>query len=191
MRERVWLARSLTVAAPTRVKRTPYERTRASKPRENRRLARTARRGRDDDARDEPADRPAGNAPPLRRAHRHGLRRRWTPRCPSVVAVFQAPWYRITRSTHWKEDIDPWKEPDRLPLLSGGLLAELIYGDEPRLFNDLRVPADDPAAVYLADYRSVAAVPLYDQGVALNMALLMRRGLTGRFSTRRTCPIWS
>ena len=86
-----------------------------------------------------------------------------------------APWYRVTRSTHWKEDIDPWKEPDRLPLLSGGLLAELIYGDEPRLFNDLRVPADDPAAEYLADYRSVAVVPLYDQGAALNMALLMRR----------------
>ncbi len=86
-----------------------------------------------------------------------------------------APWYRVTRSTQWKEDINPWKEPDRLPLLSGGLLAELIYGDEPRLFNDLRVPADDPAAEYLADYRSVAAVPLYDQGAALNMALLMRR----------------
>jgi phosphoserine phosphatase RsbU/P len=87
----------------------------------------------------------------------------------------QAPWYRITRSTRWAEEINPWKEQDRLPLLSGGLLAELLYGDEPRLFSDLRVPADDPAAEYLADYRSVVAVPLYDGGAALNMALLMRR----------------
>ena len=87
----------------------------------------------------------------------------------------QPPWYRITRSTRWAEDVNPWKEPDRLPLLSGGLLAQLIYGDEPRLFNDLRVPDDDPAAEYLAEHRSVAAVPLYDGGAALNMALLMRR----------------
>src|SRR5205814_3880267 len=87
----------------------------------------------------------------------------------------QAPWYRVTRSTRWAEDVNPWKEADRLPLLSGGLLAELLYGDEPRLFNDLRVPADDPAAEYLADYRSMVAVPLYDGGTALNMALLMRR----------------
>ena len=31
-----------------------------------------------------------------------------------------APWYRITRSTHWKEEIDPWKEPERLPLCRAG-----------------------------------------------------------------------
>jgi sigma-B regulation protein RsbU (phosphoserine phosphatase) len=87
----------------------------------------------------------------------------------------QAPWYRITRSTRWAEEINPWKEPDRLPLLSGGLLAELIYGDEPRLFNDFRAPAGDPAAEYLAECRSMVALPLYDGGAALNMALLMRR----------------
>ena len=90
-----------------------------------------------------------------------------------------APHFRVTRSTRWTEDINPWKDPHRLPLLSGGLLAELIYGDEPRLFNDLRVPADDPAAEYLADYRSLAAMPLYDQGAALNMALLLRHEPNG------------
>ena len=87
----------------------------------------------------------------------------------------QAPYYRITRSTRWAEDVNPWKEMDRLPLRSGGLLADLIYGDEPHLFHDLRVAADDPAAEYLSEYRSVVAVPLYDSGVALNMALLLRR----------------
>src|SRR5581483_3370965 len=40
------------------------------------------------------------------------------------------PQYRVTRSTTWAEEVNPWKEKDRLPLLTGGLLAELIYGDK-------------------------------------------------------------
>src|SRR5258707_293493 len=35
------------------------------------------------------------------------------------------PWYRVTRSTTWKRDINPWKEKELLPLLQGGTLAEL------------------------------------------------------------------
>ena len=85
------------------------------------------------------------------------------------------PYYRITRSSRWAEEINPWKEPDRLPLLKGGVLAELIYGDEPRIFDDFSVPPDDPAAEYLEGFRSVMAVPMYDQGVALNMVLFMMR----------------
>jgi sigma-B regulation protein RsbU (phosphoserine phosphatase) len=85
-----------------------------------------------------------------------------------------APWYRITRSSSWKDVINPWKEKDRLPLLQGGFFAELIYGDEPVLFDDLQVRDDDPAAEYLADMRSLLAIPMYDRGVALNMVLLMR-----------------
>jgi sigma-B regulation protein RsbU (phosphoserine phosphatase) len=85
------------------------------------------------------------------------------------------PWYRITRSTTWEEEINPWKEKDRLPLKRGGLLAELLYGDEPRFFDDVQVADDDPAAEYLAGMRSMLAVPMYDQGVALNMVLLMRQ----------------
>jgi sigma-B regulation protein RsbU (phosphoserine phosphatase) len=84
------------------------------------------------------------------------------------------PRFRITRSSTWHEEINPWKQKERLPLLEGGLLAELIYGDEPRLFDDLRVAPSDPAFEYLGGYRSVAAIPMYDQGVALNMVLLMR-----------------
>jgi sigma-B regulation protein RsbU (phosphoserine phosphatase) len=85
-----------------------------------------------------------------------------------------APRFRVTRCSMWKEEINPWKEKDRLPLLEGGLLAELIYGDEPRLIDDLDVPAADPAAEYLAGQRSLVAIPMYDQGTALNMTLLMR-----------------
>ena len=84
------------------------------------------------------------------------------------------PWYRITRSTTWDEVINPWKERDRLPLLSGGLLAELIYGDLPRVIDQLPSTADDPAAEYLAGQQSLLAIPMFDQGESLNMVIILR-----------------
>ena len=85
------------------------------------------------------------------------------------------PEFRITRYSEWDDDINPWKEQDRLPRLSGGILAELIYGNEPRIINDLVFTPEDPAAEYLADQRSLQAIPLMDQGLSLNMALHTRR----------------
>jgi sigma-B regulation protein RsbU (phosphoserine phosphatase) len=84
------------------------------------------------------------------------------------------PRYRITRSTAWAEDINPWKEKDRLPLLSGGLLARLIYAGRPEIIDDLEVAEDDPAAEYLAVGRSLLAIPMYDLGESLNMVVIMR-----------------
>ena len=59
------------------------------------------------------------------------------------------------------KSIDPWKQKDRLPLLEGGLLGDLIYGDEPRLIDDITplLAADDPAIEYLAGFRSLMAAP--------------------------------
>src|SRR2546423_4067979 len=85
------------------------------------------------------------------------------------------PQYRITRSTTWQEDINPWTQKERLPLVNGGLLAELIYGDEPVVIDDLELAADEPAAEYLAGHRSLLAIPMYDQGVSLNMVVVMRK----------------
>ena len=59
-------------------------------------------------------------------------------------------------------------------MLEGGLLAELIYGDEPRIINDLHVAPDDPAAPYLDGMRSLMALPNFDNGQALNLVLAMR-----------------
>jgi sigma-B regulation protein RsbU (phosphoserine phosphatase) len=84
------------------------------------------------------------------------------------------PQYRITRSSLWKERINPWTEKERLPLLEGGLLAELIYGDEPRIIDELELAPDDPAAEYFVGQRSLMAVPMYDQGVSLNMIIRTR-----------------
>src|SRR4051812_33974931 len=85
-----------------------------------------------------------------------------------------APRYRITRSSLWPEALNPWEEKGRLPVLEGGLLGELLYGDAPRIIADLDVAAADPAAEYLAGQRSLVALPNYDRGVALNMVVLMR-----------------
>jgi phosphoserine phosphatase RsbU/P len=85
------------------------------------------------------------------------------------------PTFRITRSTTWTDEVNPWQDKDRLPTLVGGLLAKLIYGDEPQVFDDLEISPDDPAAEYLSAHRSLVAIPMYDQGEALNMVVLMQR----------------
>jgi len=89
----------------------------------------------------------------------------------------EAPWYRISRSSTWTEEIDPWKEKDRLPLLNGGLLADLIYGNQPRLIDDIAplLADDDPAYDYLDGFHSLIGVPHYDRGLALNMVISLRR----------------
>ncbi|QEH38934.1 Phosphoserine phosphatase RsbU [Aquisphaera giovannonii] len=87
------------------------------------------------------------------------------------------PRYRITRSSTWSEVIDPWKQKDRLPLLEGGLLAELIYADEPRLINDAAglISPDDPAFEYLEGVRSLMAMPHFQKGDGLNMVVNMSK----------------
>ena len=83
-------------------------------------------------------------------------------------------WYRITRSTTWTRDINPWKEKDLLPLLKGGILADLIYAGEPRVFDELHIADDEPAAEYLAGFSSLLAIPMYDEGESVNMVVLLR-----------------
>src|SRR5262249_27059175 len=55
------------------------------------------------------------------------------------------------------------------------LFARLIYGDEPVIIDDLAVDPNDPAAEYLEGHRSLAAIPMFDQGTALNMVVLLRK----------------
>lgn len=100
------------------------------------------------------------------------------------------PEFRITRYSEWEDDINPWKEPDRLPWLSGGILAELIYGNEPKIINDLVVDPDDPAAQYLSEQRSLQAIPLMDQGLSLNMSLHTRRVPNGFSFERLPEAVW-
>ncbi len=84
------------------------------------------------------------------------------------------PKFRITRNSQWTVEINPWKEKHLLPMLEGGILGELLYGEVPRLIDDLELSPDDPAAELLAGQRSLMAIPHYNGGHALNMTVLMR-----------------
>ncbi len=85
------------------------------------------------------------------------------------------PDVRITRDSTWTETIDPWTQKDRLPLIRGGILADIAYADEPVIINDLRVSGDDPGHAIIGEYRSLGAIPLYDQGQGLNWVLAFSR----------------
>lgn len=85
-----------------------------------------------------------------------------------------APDFRITRFSGWEEDINPWREVHKLPLLSGGILSRLIYADRPVILSDVEIDPEDPAADYLDGQRSLLAIPLFDQGVSLNMVVISR-----------------
>lgn len=95
-----------------------------------------------------------------------------------------APEFRVTRSSTWSTVIDPWSQRDRLPVIRGGVLADLLYGNEPRLIDPFEVPAGDPAGEYLEGMRSVVAIPHYEQGEGLNMVLHMRED-SGAFEPDR------
>lgn len=86
----------------------------------------------------------------------------------------QRPQVRITRYTHWEHHPNPWKDVNRLPVFDRGLFSELIWGNEPIIIDDLELSKDDPAAAFLTGHRSLAAIPLFNQGVAVNMVLVVR-----------------
>ena len=84
------------------------------------------------------------------------------------------PRVRVTRFSEWPEEINPWTDPDRLPVLERGLFSELVHEGRPRIIEDLSLADDDPAAPYLAGQRSLLAIPLYDTGEAVNMVVVTR-----------------
>lgn len=91
------------------------------------------------------------------------------------------PQVKVTRYSEWETEIDPWKNSDRLPILEGGLLADLIYGNKPVVIEDFELSPDDPAYEYLGGQRSLRAVPLFDQGESLNM-VIATKSVTNGFS---------
>jgi sigma-B regulation protein RsbU (phosphoserine phosphatase) len=87
------------------------------------------------------------------------------------------PFYRITRSSRWTEALDPWKQTDRVPMYSSGLLGKLIYSDEPAIIENLpaQLEDDDPAIEYLRGFQLMVTFPMFDDGEALNMNVVLAR----------------
>ena len=106
-------------------------------------------------------------------------RMRWM-RMGRVISLsrrgIEPPKFVLARDSSWEKQPNPWHERDQLPVLEGGLLGELAYGNEVRLIQDLKVADDDPAADRLRGYGSLVALPVYDRGEALNMVVFLREG---------------
>jgi sigma-B regulation protein RsbU (phosphoserine phosphatase) len=98
---------------------------------------------------------------------------------PNYVAVSRRgerpPYYLVTRSSRFTEDINPWTQRDRLPRLSGGLLGEVAYANRPVFIEDLpsRLAPDDPGRFYLEGFQSGVALPQYDSGEGLNVTMML------------------
>jgi sigma-B regulation protein RsbU (phosphoserine phosphatase) len=85
----------------------------------------------------------------------------------------EPPMYRMTRNSNWREDINPWTQRDRLPLLSGGILGEWAYADAPVIIQDFQPDDVDQHYELLKNIRSVLVFPQYDNGEAINISIMM------------------
>lgn len=85
------------------------------------------------------------------------------------------PFYLITRSSRFKEHFNPWTQRDMLPRLSGGLLGEIAYANEPVIIDDVpsRLKADDPARFYLEGFQSLVALPHYEANQGINVTIML------------------
>jgi sigma-B regulation protein RsbU (phosphoserine phosphatase) len=91
----------------------------------------------------------------------------------------EAPKYIITRSSRFAEHFNPWTQRERLPVMQGGILGEIVYGNKPVIIEDLRerLQTDDPAHFYLEGTNGLIAFPNYDDGEGLNVTcMLLPRG---------------
>jgi sigma-B regulation protein RsbU (phosphoserine phosphatase) len=91
----------------------------------------------------------------------------------------ESPMVRVTRFSGWEADVNPWKQPERLPVLYDGLFAQLIYANEPRIVRRVDLADGDPARKYLEGMQSLLALPLFDGGESINMVLLGRKVADG------------
>lgn len=101
------------------------------------------------------------------------------------------PRYRITRYSGWENAADPWTDPEKLPVLEGGIIGELIFGNEPKLLEDFQIDEADPAAEYFQGIHSILVLPQYDQGEALNMTLLMSEDAHGFSAENLPEAVWT
>jgi sigma-B regulation protein RsbU (phosphoserine phosphatase) len=85
------------------------------------------------------------------------------------------PNYLVTRSSRFKVEYNPWTERSRLPRLQGGILGEVAFAEAPVIIEDLpsRLRPDDPGHFYLEGFKTLAAMPQYDDGVGLNVTMLL------------------
>ena len=87
--------------------------------------------------------------------------------------------YKITRLI--TEDVpgnigkaDPWKKGSDLPIHTKGFLGRIISRPEPQVYHHLDLADDPVVGDALAQYRSMMAIPLFDNGEPLNWSITLR-----------------
>jgi sigma-B regulation protein RsbU (phosphoserine phosphatase) len=68
---------------------------------------------------------------------------------------------------------DPWSVINTMPVHRGGFFGEIIRSAYPSIIHHLHVPDDPVVGQALADYRSLMAIPLFDDGEPLNWAIML------------------
>jgi sigma-B regulation protein RsbU (phosphoserine phosphatase) len=72
------------------------------------------------------------------------------------------------------EFCDPWNQLN-LPVHSGGALARIVAQPQPHLVHDLDLSDHPTFGALLAPYRSMIAVPLFNERLPLNWSLMLSR----------------
>ncbi|MBW7903939.1 MAG: serine/threonine-protein phosphatase [Phycisphaerae bacterium] len=81
---------------------------------------------------------------------------------------------KITRTTRWEEPINPWKEPERLPIIDRGILCDLMRVAHPVKIDNLELADDDPARSYFDGMQSALAAPIFHEGDPMYMVVMLR-----------------
>jgi sigma-B regulation protein RsbU (phosphoserine phosphatase) len=68
---------------------------------------------------------------------------------------------------------DPWRDRDKLPVHEGGFFGGIIRQAYPQIIHDLDVRDDPIVGDTLAEFGSLMAVPLFDNGEPLNWAIML------------------
>ena len=89
--------------------------------------------------------------------------------------------YKITRLYTDDNDLalhaaDPWKNWNSIPIHRGGFFGEIIKDPTPKLIHHLNLKNDPAVGNSLAQYGSMMAIPLFEDGQARNWAATFRRG---------------
>jgi phosphoserine phosphatase RsbU/P len=84
------------------------------------------------------------------------------------------PSVRILRYSEWVDRINPYKQPERLPVIQGGLFPELTESDSPQIIDHLELSPDDPAFEYLDGQHSLLSIPIYEEGEPISTVILTK-----------------
>jgi phosphoserine phosphatase RsbU/P len=84
--------------------------------------------------------------------------------------------YKFTRFHNTRDPIDfgatdPWKNWSTMPVHRGGFFGQIISNPRPQLIERLNLRDDPIVGDRLAHYRSMMAIPLFENGIVLNWSI--------------------